>query len=208
MDAVKTGRWSDPETWGGKIPPRTAVARAAGHVVTIDQDVSVRRLAADGGYFVTEGDVTITTAEPARPDGDPGSYVLGIGGGDVVLHGDVAGGERQLQHSVLLSGGRLTIRGDLTGGRSPAVWQVGGTLEVHGTLSPGHVEAIRSEGGELLLDATIILAGVPAFVGVTPTLIDGEHLAVVGPGEEKPVLMSAGRKLPAKVQGWPPRRTR
>lgn len=211
MHAVKSGRWSDPATWGGVLPGAEDVANTAGHVVTVDTDAAVLRLdTAGGGYFVTDGTVRFVVVEAAAPAGEPGSYVVGVGdGSDVEWHGPVVGGAESLRHGILVAGGVLTIHGDVTGGPVPnsfGVWQIGGTVTVHGALHPDGAEAIHSDPGcDLRLDAVIPLGPVPAFTGTTPTLIKGDYLTAYAPGDDE-VVLAAGRKLPAAVQSWPPRR--
>lgn len=67
--SIQSGNWSDPNTWdGGVLPAAVDTAQAiTGHVVTIDQDVTVRTMGNTGsGKFVLTGstprNITCTTS--------------------------------------------------------------------------------------------------------------------------------------------------
>lgn len=60
ITTLKAGNWSDPTVWNGGVLPGVGDYASAGHIVTVDQDITVLglRITAAAGYFLVSGNTT------------------------------------------------------------------------------------------------------------------------------------------------------
>ena len=68
VTSVKSGNWSDPATWGGKVPAATDTPLiASGHTVTVDQDlISVAGININNGAILSYGNTKTVTIESSK----------------------------------------------------------------------------------------------------------------------------------------------
>lgn len=141
--AVKSGVWSDPDTWdGGTLPEPGDTVRPSGRTVEIDMDIEVDLLtnnasspASSGGWFEvsTVPDLTIeadvvgwsSTAVFVRvptvivgdvQSGSAGSRGVTVDGASVEIIGHVRGSGGHNGHGVYVFSASAKIIGDVTGG--------------------------------------------------------------------------------------------
>ena len=130
ITSLATGNWSAGGTWVGGVKPGvgdTAVI-AAGHVVTIDEDVSCTLIkSASTGYCAVTSAPRTITANILSDTGHSGGGVLRCSHatGTVTIAGDVtAGPSRGVDNS---AGGTVTISGTCTGGTASNAFGVQNT---------------------------------------------------------------------------------
>ena len=115
-------RWSDPDTWGGKVPARgESVTIAAGRTLLIDRDIDVGSLYVKGTLFVARTDIRIAA-----------EWIL-VEGRGALIAGTVDRPHKQQLRITLCSGPAATRAPahPLLGSKFLAALD-GGTIDLHG----------------------------------------------------------------------------
>lgn len=181
ISAAKSGNWSDTTVWnGGVLPGANDVAYSNTYTVTIDQDITVQRLANVSGTGITAGGAFVVSAVTGTRNisctsglGNVGGTFIGATGGLLQItatSGTVALGSTNIQGgattnyvALLISGAGVTVTqsGTVTGGTGATAY--GAQSTAVNTLTFGNITGgSGSSGINITASATVTTGTVTA----------------------------------------------
>ena len=139
ITALKTGNWNDSTVWpGGTFPGASDDVFSGGFTVTINQDITVLSLNANGGGFTVSAAPRSITANIVS--GTTTCLTCTHSTGTVSVTGNATGGSGSSAHGAYNNaGGSLNITGNATGGIGTNAYgannNVSGTLNITGNAT-------------------------------------------------------------------------